>query len=92
MFCCILGSKKCTGGGGSAEIIKINLLRTWCVYIEGRISRKKCRTRSTYFELLSTQCMAVLKTLDQKQIGSALNLNPFYTVSYRKRFTVVLPK
>ena len=24
----------------STEIFKINLLRTWCVYIESRISRK----------------------------------------------------
>ena len=28
------------GGGGSAKIFEINLLRTWCVYIESRISRK----------------------------------------------------
>ena len=36
----IWGEKNVQGGGGSAEIVKINLLRAWCAYIEGRISRK----------------------------------------------------
>ena len=36
----IRGVKSVEGGGGSTEIFEINLLRTWCVYTESRISRK----------------------------------------------------
>ena len=59
MFCCIyLVREKCTKA--STEIFEINLLRTWCVDIESRISPKY--TAYTPFFCwkvkVSVQCMA----------------------------------
>ena len=36
----ILGVKNVQGWGAPTEIFEINLQRTWCVYIDTRISRK----------------------------------------------------
>ena len=96
MFCRIyLGSEKCTGG--STEIFEINLLWTWCVYIESRISRKNAAQDPLILafcwkvKLVSIQCMAGLGNFRLEANWQYIDFDPFYTVSYGKCFTVVLP-
>ena len=50
MFSCVyLGSKNVQGGGGSIQNLEVNLLQTWFVYIESRISPKDAPQCPTYF-------------------------------------------
>ena len=92
MFCCFnLGSEKYTER--STEIFEINLLRTWDVDIESRISPKYAAYAPRFFfffffvcfcwmeRVLSVLCTAGFGNFRPEAKEQYFDFDPFYTIS-----------
>ena len=86
--------------GGSTEIFEINLLRTWWVYIESRVSPlpppppKIPHNRHSFWLLLEGKgvvCQIHDWFWKPEANRQSTDFDPFWTVSYENRFSVIVP-